>query len=48
MRIIDRSGVPTAGAVQVFGPGPSENDAVLRRLVFVREEQVYPDLQSAT
>jgi ABC-2 type transport system ATP-binding protein len=31
----------------VFGQAPAENDAVLRRMVFVREEQAYPDLSVA-
>jgi len=29
----------------VFGAAPAENDAVLRRMVFVREEQAYPDFR---
>jgi ABC-type branched-subunit amino acid transport system ATPase component len=47
MRIITGQEFPTAGAVQVFGRAPAENDGVLRRLVFVREEQAYPDLSVA-
>jgi ABC-2 type transport system ATP-binding protein len=47
MRIITGQEFPTARAVQVFGQAPAENDAVLRRLVFVREEQAYPDLSVA-
>jgi len=31
--------------VKVFGAAPAENDAVLRRMVFVREEQSYPDFR---
>jgi ABC-2 type transport system ATP-binding protein len=31
--------------VQVFGASPVENDAVLRRLVLVREDQAFPDVQ---
>jgi ABC-2 type transport system ATP-binding protein len=31
-----------AGAVRVLGASPAENDKVLRRMVFVREDQVYP------
>ena len=45
MRIITGQEFPTSGAVQVFGQVPAENDAVLRRMVFVREEQRYPDLR---
>ena len=29
----------------MFGETPAENDAVLRRMVFVREEQAYPDFR---
>ena len=45
MRIITGQEFPTSGAVQVFGQVPAENDAVLRRMVFVREEQPYPDFR---
>ena len=45
MRIITGQEFPTSGAVQVFGQVPAENDAVLRRMVLVREEQPYPDLR---
>ncbi len=47
MRIITGQEFPTGGTLQVFGQAPAENDAVLRRLVFVREEQAYPDLSVA-
>jgi ABC-2 type transport system ATP-binding protein len=42
MRIIAGHEFPTAGAVRVLGASPAENDKVLRRMVFVREDQVYP------
>jgi len=45
MRIITGQEFPTSGAVRVFGQVPTENDAVLRRMVFVREEQPYPDFR---
>ena len=45
MRIITGLEFPTAGDLRVFGQVPAENDAVLRRMVFVREEQAYPDLR---
>ena len=45
MRIITGQEFPTSGAVRVFGQVPAENDAVLRRMVFVREEQSYPDFR---
>jgi len=31
--------------VRVLGEAPAENDAVLRRMVFVREDQPYPDFR---
>ena len=45
LRIITGLEFPTAGEVKVFGAAPAENDAVLRRMVFVREEQAYPDFR---
>ena len=45
MRIITGLEFPTAGEVKVFGQAPAENEAVLRRMVFVREEQAYPDFR---
>ena len=45
MRIVTGLEFPTAGAIRVFGEAPAENDAVLRRMVFVREEQAYPDIR---
>ena len=43
MRIVAAQEFASSGSVQVFGENPVENDAVLRRLVFVREDQGYPD-----
>jgi ABC-2 type transport system ATP-binding protein len=34
---------PTSGTVQVFGHRPFENEAVLSRISFVRDNQRYPD-----
>jgi ABC-2 type transport system ATP-binding protein len=45
LRILTGLEFPTAGEVKVFGAAPAENDAVLRRMVFVREEQAYPDFR---
>jgi ABC-2 type transport system ATP-binding protein len=45
MRIVTGLEFPTSGGIRVFGEIPAENDAVLRRMVFVREEQSYPDLR---
>jgi len=45
LRIITGLEFPTGGEVKVFGAAPAENEAVLRRMVFVREEQAYPDIR---
>ena len=45
MRIITGHEFPTSGDIRVFGERPAENDQVLRRMIFVREEQNYPDLR---
>ena len=38
-------GIATGGTVRVFGADPLENDEVLRRIVFVREDQSFPDIR---
>jgi len=35
----------SAGTVTVLGASPVENEKVLRRMVFVREDQAYPDIR---
>nr|WP_223184673.1 ABC transporter ATP-binding protein [Streptomyces sp. CBMA152] len=45
LRILAGQEFATAGRVRVFGAGPLENDAVLRRMILVREDQTYPDLR---
>ena len=45
MRIITGQEFPSSGDIRVLGQAPAENDPVLRRMVFVREEQAYPDLR---
>jgi ABC-2 type transport system ATP-binding protein len=45
MRIIANQEFASAGTVGVFGASPAENDAVLRRMVLVREDQSYPDIK---
>lgn len=45
MRIITGQEFATSGTIEVFGERPVENDAVLRRMVFVREDQLYPDFR---
>jgi ABC-2 type transport system ATP-binding protein len=47
LRILTGHEFPSAGSVRVFGAGPAENDQVLRRIVLVREDQVYPDIKVA-
>jgi ABC-2 type transport system ATP-binding protein len=45
MRIIANQEFASAGTVRVFGASPVDNDDVLRRMVFVREDQVFPDFK---
>jgi hypothetical protein len=45
LRILAGQEFPSSGSVRVLGAPPAENEDVLRRLVFVREDQVYPDIK---
>jgi len=45
LRILAAQEFPSSGEVRVLGATPIENDAVLRRMVFVREDQTYPDIR---
>jgi len=45
LRILAGQEFPSSGSVRVLGSPPAENQNVLRRLVLVREDQVYPDFQ---
>ena len=45
MRIIAGQEFASEGTVEVFGASPVKNDRILRRLVFVREDQAYPDFK---
>lgn len=45
LRIIANQEFASAGRVAVFGASPVENDAVLRRVVLVREDQIFPDVR---
>jgi ABC-2 type transport system ATP-binding protein len=45
MRIITAQEFATSGTVRVGGRDPLENDAVLGRMSFVKESQVYPDIK---
>jgi ABC-2 type transport system ATP-binding protein len=44
MRIVAGHEFATAGSVTVLGGDPHKSEAVLRRMVFVREDQVYPSI----
>jgi ABC-2 type transport system ATP-binding protein len=45
LRILAGQEFPSGGDVLVQGAAPAENEAVLRRMVFVREDQTYPDFK---
>jgi len=45
MRIITGQEFVSSGSVRVDGQNPLENDAVLGRMMFVKESQVYPDIK---
>jgi len=45
LRILAGQEFPSSGDVRVLGAAPAENDQVLRRMVFVREDQAYPDFK---
>lgn len=45
MRIITGQEFVSSGSVRVGGENPLENDPVLRRMIFVKESQVYPDIK---
>ncbi len=45
LRILANQEFATAGTVRVMGASPVENDAILRRMVLVREDQSFPDFK---
>ncbi len=45
MRIIANQEFASAGGVRVFGTSAAEDDAILRRMVLVREDQIFPDFK---
>jgi ABC-2 type transport system ATP-binding protein len=46
LRIIAGHEFPSAGSVTILGASPVTSDALLHRMVFVREDQTYPDYGS--
>ena len=46
MRIIAGHEFASSGRVTIGGASPVENDAVLRQMVFLREDQAYPDVKA--
>lgn len=45
MRIVTGQEFASRGGLWVFGENPVENDRILRRMVFVREDQQYPEIK---
>ncbi len=45
LRILAGHEFPSSGSVRVLGEPPAENEEVLRRLAFVREDQIYPEIK---
>ena len=45
LRILAGQEFPSSGSVRVLGAPPAENEDVLRRVLLVREDQVYPDIK---
>ncbi|MBV9795990.1 MAG: ABC transporter ATP-binding protein [Actinobacteria bacterium] len=45
LRILAGQEFPSAGSVRVLGEPPADNERVLSRMVFVREDQAYPDIK---
>jgi ABC-2 type transport system ATP-binding protein len=45
LRILAGHEFPSSGSVSVLGAPPMENEHVLRRMVFIREDQTYPDIK---
>jgi ABC-2 type transport system ATP-binding protein len=45
LRILAGQEFPSSGSVRVLGAPPAENEDVLRRLLFVREDQAYPEIK---
>src|SRR5215475_5704122 len=45
LRILAGQEFPSAGQVRVLGASPLTDEGVLRRMILVREDQAYPDIQ---
>jgi ABC-2 type transport system ATP-binding protein len=42
LRVVAGQEFPSSGSVRVLGAPPTENEAVLRRMILIREDQAYP------
>jgi ABC-2 type transport system ATP-binding protein len=47
LRILAGQEFPSSGSARILGAPAADNEDVLRRLVFVREDQVYPDIKAS-
>src|SRR5215475_15622357 len=45
LRILAGQEFASSGEVRVLGASPWENEGVLGRMVFIREDQAYPDIK---
>jgi ABC-2 type transport system ATP-binding protein len=45
MRIVAAQEFPSAGQVRVLGGNPAESEEVLRKMIFIREDQEFPDIK---
>jgi ABC-2 type transport system ATP-binding protein len=46
LRVLAGQEFPSSGSVQVLGASPAENEDVLRRMIFIREDQAYPEMKA--
>src|SRR5690348_3263488 len=45
LRILARQEFPSAGRIAVLGASPVKSEQARRRMVFIREDQAYPDFK---
>jgi ABC-2 type transport system ATP-binding protein len=45
LRVLAGQEFPSSGSVRVLGASPAENEDVLRRMIFIREDQAYPEIK---